>query len=101
MRSVIGSDAVDRAIDKSRNHRETIRLSAKRRVHLGVRVVVTDALLSEGEMVRCHLAGDVKALMLSCANHVERTRSRDMLDVQMRTQALCALDLAKQLDVAL
>ena len=62
MGRVIGSDRVDHAVENAFDHRVAVGGRAQGRIHLGVRVVVSDVLLGEQKMMRRDLAGHAQAI---------------------------------------
>ena len=76
MGSVIGSDAIDGAVEQPFQHGAAVGFGAQGRIHLGIGVVLADRVLGQHEMMRRHLAGDVQAIAPGAANRVQRRRGR-------------------------
>jgi len=58
------------------------RSEAERRIHLEIRVVVSNVLIEQSEVVRRDLAGDACFGAFAAAHRLERVGSGEMSDVQ-------------------
>ena len=94
MRSVVGADAVDRAVGQAFAHRLDVLGPAQRRVHLVERVVGCGELLGEEQVVRRGLGRDVHALCLTPAHEVNGAGGGQVAHVQARADVLGEQDVA-------
>ena len=101
MRRVVGRDDVDAAVLQARQHRVAIGRLAQRRIHLHVRVVGDrrpQHLVGEHEVVRRHLARDLRAARFAVADGVERLARAHVRDVHDALGQLGECDVAQRHD---
>ena len=81
VRRVVGGDRVDGAVGQRVAQRGDVLVGAQRRVHLVDRVVAGEQVGGQQQVVRRHLGGDVDALRLGPADHLDRTGGGHVGDV--------------------
>ena len=82
VRSVVGRDALDRAVAKALDQRLAVALGAQRRVHLeAVGVEAADLIVGEAEVMRAGLGADRHPGGLGAANDLDRLGRGEVLDV--------------------
>ena len=84
VRGVVGGDDVDRPVGQPGAQRGAVCGGAQRRVDLEDRVVGLGELVSEQQVVRAGLRGDVDALALGVAHDLDRPGRGDVAHVQAR-----------------
>jgi hypothetical protein len=97
VRSVIGSNGVDRAIRQPVNQRLAIFASTQRGIHLEARIV-SHVFVDEREMVGSDFAGHAQALLLGEAHLRQRSFCGQVCNMQTRTGKFRDLHVARYTD---
>src|SRR3984957_19455424 len=97
MRSMIGGDGVDGAVDQAGDQSVSIGARSERRIHF-VMGVVANVFVGERKMVRGNLTGDLQAIFLGEANVLESAGGGQVREVQARVSQAGEFDITSGAD---
>ena len=99
MRSVVGDDAVDGAVDDAGQQGIAVFLGTQGRIDLqGGVVIVADGIFVQEQVMRGRLAGYLQAFRFSCTDHFQAACGGDVLNVQRAAGQTGQGDVAGDLD---
>src|SRR5258708_33400387 len=83
VRGVVGGDAIDRAVEQAGEQRGAVFGGAQRRIHLEIRVVLSDVFIDQREVMRGDLAGYVDAFPSRGGDSAQGGASREVGDMKV------------------
>ena len=97
MRGVIGGDTGQGPVTQTLDHSVEVVTGAQRRIHLIEPIIVGDVVVSQQQMVRSRLTGDIRAVLTAPTQSTNRLPGRGVAQMVVGTSFLGDHDVAGHL----